>query len=418
MNQKMETPKEESKKKCDPLIHRFLASPLSGEEIEARSMERIEKEMLSHPFGSEEWQVVRRMIHTTGDFGLIDLARFTPGAIFHGIEALRSGRPIYVDSRMIQSGLSLKRLQSVYKGYQASDIICHVDDEEVFEKARLQRLPRSLFAVQKARPILNGSLVVFGNSPIGLLELNRLIQEEEIRPALVIAMPVGFVHVIESKEELMSLNVPFIALSGRRGGSPLAVSVVHALCTISAGQKDSHSAERTQLTKHTGSMRDETIILMGHGSRVPGAGKDMEEVAQRLKDKYGYPRVEICFISRLGPHFPEIFEKCVNQGAKKVLAIPYFLHEGLHLLLDIPEMMQKEADKFPHVKLMLGRSLGFDEGLVDLVERRIEESKDLCDVRDLTLPGREEYPVPPGQCEFVPMPPDEAARYRSENDAQ
>jgi hypothetical protein len=313
---------------------------------------------------------------------------------------------------MIQSGLSLKRLQSVYKGYQASDILCHVDDEEVFEKARQKRLPRSFFAVQKAKPILNRGLVVFGNSPVGLLELNRLIQEEEIRPALVIAMPVGFVHVIESKEELMSLDIPFIALSGRRGGSPLAVSVVHALCVIAAGQRDGLSAEPTALTKESGSLRDETIILMGHGSRVPGAGKDMEEVAQRLKDKYGYPRVEICFISRLGPHFPEIFEKCVNQGAKKVLAIPYFLHEGLHLLLDIPEMMQQEAKKFPYVKLMLGRSLGFDEGLVDLVERRIEESKDLCDVRDLPLPGREKYPIPPGQCEFVPMLPDEAARYR------
>jgi precorrin-8X/cobalt-precorrin-8 methylmutase len=412
MNQKMDFPKKESKRKSDPFIHRFLASPLSGEEIEARSMERIEKEVPPHPFGPEEWQVVRRMIHTTGDFGLIDLVRFSPGAISHGIEALQSGRSLYVDSRMIQSGLSLKRLQSVYKGYQASDILCHVDDEEVSEKARQKRLPRSFFAVQKAKPILNRGLVVFGNSPVGLLELNRLIQEEEIRPALVIAMPVGFVHVIESKEELMSLDIPFIALSGRRGGSPLAVSVVHALCVIAAGQRDGLSAEPTALTKESGSLRDETIILMGHGSRVPGAGKDMEEVAQRLKDKYGYPRVEICFISRLGPHFPEIFEKCVNQGAKKVLAIPYFLHEGLHLLLDIPEMMQQEAKKFPHVKLMLGRSLGFDEGLVDLVERRIEESKDLCDVRDLPLPGREKYPVPPGQCEFVPMLPDEAARYR------
>ena len=414
MNQKVNFSKKESKEKRDPLIHGFLASPLSGEEIEARSMERIEKEAPSHSFGSEEWQVVRRMIHTTGDFGLIDWVRFSPEAIFHGIQALRSGRAIYVDSRMIQSGLSLKRLQSVYKGYQASDVLCHVDDAEVFEKARQQRLPRSLFAVQKAKPVLNRGLVVFGNSPIGLLEINRLIQEEEIRPALVIAMPVGFVHVIESKEELMSLDVPFIALSGRRGGSPLAVSVVHALCALAAGQKGgkSSSDELTLPAKDSKSLRDETIILMGHGSRVPGAGRDMEEVAQHLKDKYGYPRVEICFISRLGPHFPEIFEKCVNQGAKKVLAIPYFLHEGLHLLLDIPEMMQKEAKRFPHVKLMLGRSLGFDEGLVDLVERRIEESKDLCDVRDLALPGREEYPIPPGQCEFVPMLPEEAARYR------
>jgi len=412
MNQKMDFSKKESKKKPHPFIHRFLASPLSGEEIEARSMERIEKEAGPHPFGSEEWQVVRRMIHTTGDFGLIDLVKFSSGAISHGIEPLRSGRPIYVDSRMIQSGLSLKRLQTVCKGYQTSDIVCHVDDEDVFEKARKQKLPRSLFAVQKAKPILNGSLVVFGNSPVGLLELNRLIQEEEIRPALVIAMPVGFVHVIESKEELMSLDIPFIALPGRRGGSPLAVSVVHALCTIAGGQGEGLPSERTRPAKHTTSPRDETIILMGHGSRVPGAGRDMEEVAQRLRDKYGYPRVEICFISRLGPHFPEIFEKCVDQGAKKVLAIPYFLHEGLHLLLDIPEMMQKEAKRFPHVRLILGRSLGFNEGLVDLVEQRIEESKDLCDVRDLTLPGREEYPIPSGQCEFVPMLPEEAAKYR------
>jgi precorrin isomerase len=408
--------RKESKEKGNSLIHKFLASPLSGEEIEARSMERIEKEVPTRPFGPEEWQVVRRMIHTSGDFGLIDLVRFSPGAISHGIQALRSGRPIYVDSRMIQSGLSLTRLQSVHKGYQASDIICHVDDGEVFEKARQQKLPRSLFAVQKAKPLLNRGLAVFGNSPVGLLELNRLIKEEEIRPALVIAMPVGFVHVIESKEELMSLDVPFIALTGRRGGSPLAVSVVHALCTIAASQRDGESliAEPTPLVKESRGLRDETIILMGHGSRVPGAGKDMEEVAQRLKDKYGYPRVEICFISRLGPHFPEIFEKCVSQGAKKVLAIPYFLHEGLHLLLDIPEMMQEEAKRFPHVKLILGRSLGFDEGLVDLVERRIEESKDLCDVRDLPLPGREEYPVPPGQYEFVPMLPEEAAKYRKE----
>jgi hypothetical protein len=275
--------------------------------------------------------------------------------------------------------------------------------------ARQSRLPRSLFAIRKAKSILDGGLAVFGNSPIALLELNRLILEEQIRPALVIAMPVGFVHVVESKEELMSLDVPYIALSGRRGGSPLAVSVVHALCSIAEGRRD---GELFPLTKETEEVGNEAIILMGHGSRVPGAGKDMEEVARRLKEKYGYPWVEICFISRLGPHFSEVFEKCVNRGAKKVWVIPYFLHDGLHLRLDIPEMMQKEAKKFPHVKLTLGKSLGFGEGLVNLVKQRIEESRSLRDVREMALPDRDEYPIPPGQYEFVPMPPDEAAKYR------
>lgn len=404
----------ESKRRDKPLIHRFLAAPLSGEEIEARSMEIIEKEVPSHPFSPEEWQVVRRVVHTTGDPGLIDSVRFSSGAIPSALKALRDCRPIYVDSRMIQSGLSLQRLRSVHPGYDPSKIVCHVNDEEVTEKSRQMGLPRSLFSIRKAKPILDGNLAVFGNSPIALLELNRLILEEGIRPALVIAMPVGFVHVVESKEELMSLDVPYIALSGRRGGSPLAVSVIHALCAIAAGQRDAGNTavKESPSSITTEGMRNEAIILLGHGSRVPGAGNRMEKVAEHLKQKYGHPRVEVCFASRLGPHLPEVFEKCVRQGAQKVLVIPYFLHEGLHLLLDIPEMMQEEAKKFPYVKLILGKSLGFDQGLVDLVERRIEESKDLCDVRDLALPERHEYPVPPGQYEFVPMLPDEAAKYR------
>ena len=61
-----------------------------------------------------------------------------------------------------------------------------------------------------------------------------MIIEEGLRPSLVVALPVGFVHVVESKEELMSLGVPYIATAGRRGGSPLAVSVLHALCGLAA----------------------------------------------------------------------------------------------------------------------------------------------------------------------------------------
>jgi precorrin isomerase len=59
-----------------------------------------------------------------------------------------------------------------------------------------------------------------------------MIIEEGIKPAVIIAMPVGFVHVVESKEELMALGLPYIAIVGRRGGSPLAVSVINALCGL------------------------------------------------------------------------------------------------------------------------------------------------------------------------------------------
>lgn len=167
--------------------------------------------------------------------------------------------------------------------------------------------------------------------------------------------------------------------------------------------------------KRGGKLITETtaIILLGHGSRVPGAGKHMEKVANGLKRKYGYSIVEVCYMSRLGPHFPEIFEKCVAQGATSVMVIPYFLHDGLHLVLDIPEMMQEKAGLYPHIKVVLGQNLGFDEVLVDLVERRIADSADHADVRDISLPSRKKYPVPPGQHEFVPMDPEEAQVYFS-----
>lgn len=159
----------------------------------------------------------------------------------------------------------------------------------------------------------------------------------------------------------------------------------------------------------------QAVILLGHGSRVPDAGRHMEKVASGLKEKYGYEIVEVCYLSRLGPHFPETFEKCVDQGAQEITVIPYFLHDGLHLVLDIPLMMQEIANHYPGIKVVMGRNLGFDDVLVDLVHRRISASRDLLDVREIVCASKEEYPVPQGQYEFVAMPPEEAARYRSGN---
>ena len=157
--------------------------------------------------------------------------------------------------------------------------------------------------------------------------------------------------------------------------------------------------------------RKPAIILLGHGSRVRKAGDDMEQVAVALRERYGYPRVECCFMSRLGPHVPETLGRLVADGEKRILVIPYFLHSGLHLLLDIPEMLQYEARKYPGVRVQLGAHLGYDDALVGLVDRRITESLDAQDVREARLPDRAEFPVPPGQHEFVPMLPEEARRY-------
>ncbi len=214
-------------------IHDLLTNPLSGAEIEARSFALIDAERPSTDgFSRDEWEIVRRMIHACGEVELGSAVRFSSDAITAGVTALRRGAPLYVDSNMIRAGLSLARLRSACAAYAADKIRCHVADPAVAAEAERSGLPRSLFAIRAARGMLDGGIAVFGNAPVALLELNRLILEERVRPALVIGMPVGFVHVVESKDELMGLGVPFIATVGRRGGSTLAVATVHALCSV------------------------------------------------------------------------------------------------------------------------------------------------------------------------------------------
>ena len=215
-----------------PLIHALLARPMSGEAIEAASLATIDREAPAHAFDPGQWAVARRLVHTSADFALLGDLCFHGEAVAAGIQALRAGAPIYADANMIRSGLSLARLRAVHPGYAPAALHCHVADPEVAEAARLAGLPRSLFALRKARPALDGAIVAIGNAPVALLELNRMIVEEGLRPALVLGFPVGFVHVVESKDELLGLDVPAVVLRGRRGGSPLAVAAIHALAVL------------------------------------------------------------------------------------------------------------------------------------------------------------------------------------------
>ena len=84
-----------------------------------------------------------------------------------------------------------------------------------------------------------------------------------------------------------------------------------------------------------------------------------------------------------GAPFAEVFEACVRSGAKEIIVIPYFLHFGVHLRQDIPELLLDAAAKHPEVRLVLGKHLGYDDSLVALVEKRLGESEELCDIRAL-----------------------------------
>jgi precorrin-8X/cobalt-precorrin-8 methylmutase len=202
-----------------------------GRSIEDGSFAIIDAEAGAHGFTPEEWAVVRRIIHATADFEFKSLARLQHDAVRAGVLALRRGCPVVVDVKMIAVGLNEDRLASY-----GCKVHSFISDEDVIERAKAQNSTRAIESMRKAARagLLEGAVVAVGNAPTALLEVVRLAKEEGVRPALVVGVPVGFVSAAESKEAVLETDLPSIVTRGRKGGSPIAVAIIHALLLLSA----------------------------------------------------------------------------------------------------------------------------------------------------------------------------------------
>ena len=204
------------------------------EEIESESFRIIEAEMGPHPWSPAEWPVVRRVIHTSADFEFARTLFFSPDAVARGVAALRAGRGIVTDTTMALSGIAKPRLKRF--GIATS---CFVADPDVAHLAQAEGITRSVAAMRKALANPGNGIFVIGNAPTALFELLRLVQEDGMRPDLVIGLPVGFVGAAESKEQLLitapGFDIPFITNRGRKGGSTIAAAVVNALLIMAEG---------------------------------------------------------------------------------------------------------------------------------------------------------------------------------------
>lgn len=172
---------------------------------------------------TEEDRVRQRCSIAVGDFGMAGLMRFVDRPVKAGLDALAMGAPIVADIRMVQVGIQKKG--------HLSKVDCLLDHGA--DIAAANGITRTSAGMLAMGTELNGSIVVIGNAPSCLLSLCQLI-EEDVRPALVIGCPVGFVNAAESKEALRKLNVPSISTEGTRGGSPVAVAAINEIITMFA----------------------------------------------------------------------------------------------------------------------------------------------------------------------------------------
>ena len=198
----------------------YIKNPM---EIENASMRIIESEIGEHSFSKEELLIVKRIIHTTADFEYKNLVEISKDAIEASKKVFKKSFTIYTDTNMALSGINKIALSKLN-----GKAICYVNLDEVHKVAKEKGITRSMAALEKACED-NVYIFVFGNAPTALFKLKELIKSGKANPSLIIAVPVGFVGAAESKENLDELNVPYIRVKGRKGGSTVAAAIVNAL---------------------------------------------------------------------------------------------------------------------------------------------------------------------------------------------
>lgn len=193
-------------------------------EIEERSFEIITEELGEKVFPEAIAPMVKRIIHTTADFEYADLLEILNNGYESGMEALKQGKKIYADTRMIQVGVNKKALAD-----HGIEIVNFVHDADVAAEAKERGVTRSTVSMERALQDDSVGIFAIGNAPTALYTLIEQVKLGNAKPALIIGAPIGFVGAAESKIALDQIDSPIIRINGRKGGSPVVAAILNAM---------------------------------------------------------------------------------------------------------------------------------------------------------------------------------------------
>lgn len=198
-----------------------------GQDIMIRSFRTIEKELKNKDIPLDKKWALLHAIHTTADFDMENILRIDDNAVASLYDRLNSGavRTIITDVTMAASGIRKGALQRM-----GLEVKCYLQDEKTVALATEKGITRTQAGIRIAVGEHPDALFVFGNAPTALMELCDLIRKGKATPAGIIAAPVGFVHVQESKHMVKPFtSIPKLIVEGRKGGSNLAATLVNSI---------------------------------------------------------------------------------------------------------------------------------------------------------------------------------------------
>lgn len=201
-----------------------------GQEIMINSFRTIEKELKNKDIPLDRKWALLHAIHTTADFEMENLLRTDPQAVEILHRQLSEGkvRTLVTDVTMAASGIRKGALERM-----GIEVKCYLGDERAVALAKEKGITRTQAGIRIAVEEHPEALYIFGNAPTALMELCDLIRKDKARPCGIIAAPVGFVHVCESKHMVKPFShIPKLIVEGRKGGSNLAATLVNAILTL------------------------------------------------------------------------------------------------------------------------------------------------------------------------------------------
>lgn len=206
-----------------------------GQQIMIKSFRTIEKELKNKDISLGRKWALLHAIHTTADFDMENILQVDEGAVESLYEKFAAGSvsTIVTDVTMASSGIRKGALARM-----GVEVKCYLSDERTAALASEKGITRTQAGIRLAVEEHPDALFVFGNAPTALMELCTLIIRGKAKPAGIIAAPVGFVHVCESKHMVKPFtSIPKIIVEGRKGGSNLAATLVNSiLCFNDAEQ--------------------------------------------------------------------------------------------------------------------------------------------------------------------------------------
>ena len=201
-----------------------------GQQIMIQSFRTIEGELRKKDWPLDHKWALLHAIHTTADFDMENILSTDPGAVETLYNKVVTGhlKTIITDVTMVTSGIRKGALQRL--GIEAK---CYLSDPRVTEMATKDGITRTQAGIRLAVEEHPDALFAFGNAPTALMELCDLIRKGKAHPAGIIAAPVGFVHVRESKHMVKPFkDIAKIIVEGRKGGSNLAATLCNAILTF------------------------------------------------------------------------------------------------------------------------------------------------------------------------------------------